>query len=574
VVDSWYNESMDNKFAPKLTIELKQVILKLHSEGFSNADIGRQIGVANTTVRTYLVSQGLESNKNVKVRPQVIENIKQLHTQGLNNNQIAEKVDLSGKWVGDILKQLGLTYNTDMTNREKVCEECNKTYYPMHGAKGYDIYRFCCQDCGTTFVVKNRQKYTQEALDTVLELKKQGTPNKKIQEITGININKIKEVCKANNILLTSEKRQQNAYEAKLALNPNAMQHLRESRMTTSCEDYENRLVALKQHVEMHGGTVTGEAEKFGINAKSVVLCFHNRGWSDLVSVADSSPQREVQVFVQSILPQDEILYSTRQIIKPFELDIYIPNKKVGIEFNGLFWHCSKNKHLVEGRHIHKFKKCEEIGIELFAIYEDEWSNKQDLVKKMIEHRLGVSKAKKIRASKLILKKYEKNEQFRNFFNNFHLDGHVQASYALGLEDKDGNILSCMSIRTNFNGEVEIARYANNYNYIVAGGFSRLLKHAPRPIISFSNNRLSLGNIYKINNFELMQDNPPSYWYTDLQSRVWRFKCKRNNDPEILSQYPTEQIQAANGVFSKEIFGDERPMWKIEDYGHKKWILK
>jgi hypothetical protein len=74
--------------------------------------------------------------------------------------------------------------------------------------------------------------------------------------------------------------------------------------------------------------------------------------------------------------------------------------------------------------------------------------------------------------------------------------------------------------------------------------------------------------------FTLLQENDPSYYYTDLKVRLWRYKCRRINKPEIISEFPTERSQARGGVFSKMYLGHNRPLYEIEDYGHLKWILK
>jgi hypothetical protein len=54
---------------------------------------------------------------------------------------------------------------------------------------------------------------------------------------------------------------------------------------------------------------------------------------------------------------------------------------------------------------------------------------------------------------------------------------------------------------------------------------------------------------------------------------LWRFKCKRINDPEILSKYPTEKEQALGGVFSRRYLGHDLPLHRVYDYGHRKWVL-
>lgn len=56
---------------------------------------------------------------------------------------------------------------------------------------------------------------------------------------------------------------------------------------------------------------------------------------------------------------------------------------KIAIEFNGVYWHSIANKD--PGYHLLKTKKCEEIGIKLIHIWEDEWINSKDSVKAFLE---------------------------------------------------------------------------------------------------------------------------------------------------------------------------------------------
>jgi hypothetical protein len=198
----------------------------------------------------------------------------------------------------------------------------------------------------------------------------------------------------------------------------------------------------------------------------------------------------------------------------------------------------------------------------------------------MVRHRLGIF-GTKLRASKLELKRLSKNSQFKAFFDRNHLDGHTNAKYAYGLF-YSGELVSCVSVRTNHQSETEIARFATDYDFHVHGGGGRLIKALLAEvgsIITFSNNRLSSGDVYQKLGAELLQENGPSYWYTDGIERIWRYRCKRLNSPAILAKYPevphTEKDQALGGVFSMEVlgFGDRRPLYKITDCGHRKWRL-
>ena len=77
-----------------------------------------------------------------------------------------------------------------------------------------------------------------------------------------------------------------------------------------------------------------------------------------------------------------EILESDRNLIKPYELDVYLPNLKVAFEFNGLFWHSDKYKD--NNYHSMKSDLCDEKDILLIHIWEDDWMNKNEILKKYI----------------------------------------------------------------------------------------------------------------------------------------------------------------------------------------------
>lgn len=287
-----------------------------------------------------------------------------------------------------------------------------------------------------------------------------------------------------------------------------------------------------------------------------------------------SKAQTEIFEFIKSIIPEKEVTISNKKILKNHELDIYVPNLKFGLEHDGLYWHSEANEGYKNSKSMNKALESHSLGINYLMIFEDEWKKKKDLVKKMIEWRLKKFNGVSLNARDLELRKMDHNHQFDWFFDKFHLDGHSQASYAYGLfyEDK---LISCASVRTNFNKEVEICRLATDYNYNVRGAAGKLISKLPRPLISYSNNRLGIGNIYKNLGFkEITKSHSPSYFYTDLKTRIWRWQCKRNNDPAILAEFPTEKDQALGGVFSQKIFGDKRPLYRIEDCGHKKWILE
>lgn len=78
------------------------------------------------------------------------------------------------------------------------------------------------------------------------------------------------------------------------------------------------------------------------------------------------------------------ILHNTRRVITPLELDVYLPDLNLAIEYNGTYWHSSKcNKD--EYYHLNKSLLCREKGIRLIHLYEFEpYALQIELIKHLI----------------------------------------------------------------------------------------------------------------------------------------------------------------------------------------------
>lgn len=96
-----------------------------------------------------------------------------------------------------------------------------------------------------------------------------------------------------------------------------------------------------------------------------------------------SRDEMQLRDFVKSLV-HDDVLFNDRNAIVPYELDIYVPSKKLAIEFNGCFWHSTENKVSMK-YHLHKTQRCEAAGIKLIHIWEDEWLNNRSDVEQLIK---------------------------------------------------------------------------------------------------------------------------------------------------------------------------------------------
>lgn len=82
-------------------------------------------------------------------------------------------------------------------------------------------------------------------------------------------------------------------------------------------------------------------------------------------------------------------LQTNRNIITGFEIDIYLPEFKVGIEYNGMYWH-SEQKGIDKFYHLDKTILAENEGIFLIHIFEVEWLFRRKQVLALIEKCIGL----------------------------------------------------------------------------------------------------------------------------------------------------------------------------------------
>lgn len=262
--------------------------------------------------------------------------------------------------------------------------------------------------------------------------------------------------------------------------------------------------------------------------------------------------------------------HKTRSIIPPKELDIFIPDYNVAIEYNGLMFHSegytSSNifNDTSKDYHLNKTEEVEAKGIQLFHIFENEWLNltTQNIWKSVIKHKLTKSDDI-IYARKTIIKEVSSKEAVE-FLNNNHLQGSCQSSIRLGLYYND-ELVSLMTFgksRFNKNYEYELLRFCNILNTSVVGGASKLLKYFernynPKSLISYANRRWSTGDLYNSLGFEHIGVSKPNYFYfryndvKTLYSRNKFQKHKLSNLLDVFDENLSEYENMKNNKFRR-----------------------
>lgn len=288
------------------------------------------------------------------------------------------------------------------------------------------------------------------------------------------------------------------------------------------------------------------------------------------VDVSRSAGEIELYEFVKSIHPS--AVHNARGVIE-YELDIYIPDLNLALEYDGIYWHSDR---VLEAAGNSKLKsnekrlQCAEKGIRLVTVCEDEWVMKNDIVRSRISNILGGT-TNRIYARKCKIEEITKTTA-DDFCNANHIQGAASSSIRYGLF-YNNELISVMTFsKSNISRKLlgwEINRFCSKLDCVVVGAADRLFKKFTSrtdikidTVVSYSDNRWSIGNLYKRLGFELSHESTPGYWYFEPNSlnRIHRYTLRKNvNDPKDKTEF---QLR------------DEQGYIRVWDCGMTKWIWK
>ena len=264
---------------------------------------------------------------------------------------------------------------------------------------------------------------------------------------------------------------------------------------------------------------------------------------------------------------------SNRTIMQGSEIDLFDEQSKLAIEYCGLHWHNELSPEPRKADYHHKkYQRCLEKGIQLLTIFSDEWEKRQFQCKSHIKSILKIND-ERIFARKCVVKQIEK-EVGRRFFE----ENHIQGKNGLG------RIFFGLFFEDTLCGAISLGRHNRQVDALVldrlcfkdgiqiVGGASKLFarcvewsrQNGHQEILSFSDNRWSLGRVYTALSFELMKDYSPDYSYVNVKSpneRLSKQSQKKGavNCPEGLTEYD---------------WAHQRGLARIWDCGKKRWVFK
>jgi len=290
------------------------------------------------------------------------------------------------------------------------------------------------------------------------------------------------------------------------------------------------------------------------------------RGCSKCNKKGVSKVEKEIVDFIKS-LGIDNIIENDRVILDGKELDIYLPDYNLAIEFDGLYWHNQQNlerrKVNAKKYHLDKTNLAHGKGIRLVHIFEDEWTDKQGQVKSRLKHFLGFYE-KKIGARETKIKDLNSKER-RVFLDRNHIQGMDRVSFSYGAyyNNKLIGVMSFCKPRVSMGmkgsavkvGMYELSRFAVESGWQIYGLASKMFKHFIREeevneVYTYSDLRWNkihgTGTVYEMIGMEYISRSSPSYFYIKDGKREYRFKYRKNVLNEKLKTFDKNLTEYQN----------------------------
>lgn len=244
--------------------------------------------------------------------------------------------------------------------------------------------------------------------------------------------------------------------------------------------------------------------------------------------------------------------HSNRSILSGKEIDIWIPEHNLGIEYHGLYWHSAD---YLDRRVYDKFLLSRKANVNLLQFWSSDVNHKRDIVMSIVSTNLG--KNDRIFARKCEVRNLTSSEH-RLFCEENHLQGAAGASVRLGLFFKD-ELVSVMSFgksRFSKKHEWEMIRFCNKKFTTVVGGASKLWKHFlktanPKSVVTYADARISSGSLYRTLGFTFSHHSSPNYFYTkDFMTLESRVKYQKHKLKDLLERFDPDKTEMENMLSS------------------------
>ena len=532
------------------------------TQNMSTKQIGAIVGVSKATIQSKLVKYGIVKDKQNIFKTIHKDNkyyidkdtIYDLYIkQNKSVEEVAKILNVSKFTITDRLKRYGIKKDKDAVKiqTEKNNLEKYGTKYPaqlnivQEKMKQTNLERYGCEYVTQSDEIKYKIKNTN--------IEKYGCE-------CSLQNNIVQEKTKQTNLekygveYSAQAEEVKNKVKASLLNNnfPNVIKYFADKETT---EDF------LKKNYN-EKTTMIQLSKDTGVSIAAVGRYIHKYGLEDYIDYSSivSQPEKDIVEYLTS-KGITNIVQSDRDILDGKEIDVFLPDYNVGIEFNGDYWHSELKRD--KRYHYDKSMLANSKGVFLYHIFSHEWADeeKRTRILNHLDNILHLNE-NNIYARKCIIREVDVAEK-NDFLNENHIQGKDNSSIKLGLYYND-ELVSLMTFcypRFSKKYNWELSRFCSKHNYNVIGGASKLFKYFVdnymkdgEVIVSYSDIAKTTGKIYNTLNFEFVNDAEPNYiWWKSDDDYKTRYQCQMVNERIIME---------SNGYI------------KIYDCGNKVWVFR
>jgi hypothetical protein len=261
---------------------------------------------------------------------------------------------------------------------------------------------------------------------------------------------------------------------------------------------------------------------KYGVGNVSQVPEIKQKKLESLHEVwKDSQWRSKAEMDIQQWLLSLGVV-TTHAAIDGKEIDIFSEKHKVGIEYNGMYFHSAEKKG--KKYHLEKTETAEAQGVRLIHIWEHWWRDRQPQVKNFLRSVFGLNNVVYARKTEI---RVIDNYVAWNFIVHHHIQLPKKSTrLALGVFFQERLIAVATFSNHHRKGDLEIVldRFCCDEETNIVGGLSKLSKFAARhfqqPIFTWADRCISQGNGYLKAGWVLVDTLSVDYFYWDPKQQV------------------------------------------------------
>ena len=243
-----------------------------------------------------------------------------------------------------------------------------------------------------------------------------------------------------------------------------------------------------------------------------------------------SNFEKEIGEYIKEFY-DGEMLFN-RQILG-VECDILLPDKKIAIEANGMYWHNEQYKH--KDYHFEKKKLVNNKGYILIQIWEDQWQFNKDIVKQLLEYYI-VGSNTRVNYNDCIFKQISQLE-IKNFLETNSLEQYCSSKKHYGIF-YNNELIFTASIKF-IQVDVYITNIVQNYKYVITNNklFNDIMvDNNINEIYMYASNDIPVNKLIE-DNCTIVQEYIPNLFYYENAQRATHGKFKIYDSGKSLYQY-------------------------------------